>query len=119
MDLPPDKAKLLRQYDDCKKWDMICDQELVSAKDPPSHYLHKLKTYLDPKASRSSRVSYLYYLSHLDFEVPWYSPVLVIVHGSPKSLSSCTVVPSLVTVHGSAQSLSQCTVVPSPCHRAR
>lgn len=57
MDLPPDKAKLLKQYDDVKKWDMICDQERVSAKDPPSHYLNKLKTYLDPKASRSSRVS--------------------------------------------------------------
>lgn len=57
MDLPPDKAKLLKQYDDMKKWDMICDQERVSAKDPPSHYLNKLKTYLDPKASRSSRVS--------------------------------------------------------------
>ncbi|XP_064078271.1 formin-like protein isoform X4 [Macrobrachium nipponense] len=55
MDLPPDKAKLLKQYDDVKKWDMICDQERVSAKDPPSHYLNKLKTYLDPKASRSSR----------------------------------------------------------------
>ncbi|KAK4311569.1 hypothetical protein Pmani_016931 [Petrolisthes manimaculis] len=55
MDLPPDKAKLLKQYDDMKKWDMICDQERVSAKDPPSHYLNKLKTYLDPKASRSSR----------------------------------------------------------------
>lgn len=55
MDLPPDKAKLLKQYDDVKKWDMICDQELVSAKDPPSHYLNKLKTYLDPKASRSSK----------------------------------------------------------------
>ena len=26
MDLPPDKAKLLKQYDDEKKWDMICDQ---------------------------------------------------------------------------------------------
>lgn len=26
MDLPPDKAKLLRNYDDEKKWDMICDQ---------------------------------------------------------------------------------------------
>lgn len=26
MDLPPDKVKLLRQYDDEKKWDMICDQ---------------------------------------------------------------------------------------------
>ena len=57
MDLPPDKAKLLRQYEDHKKWEMICDQELVSAKDPPAHYLDKLKTYLDPKASRSSRVT--------------------------------------------------------------
>ena len=26
MDLPPDKAKLLKQYDDEKKWDIICDQ---------------------------------------------------------------------------------------------
>ncbi|KAK6618321.1 hypothetical protein RUM44_002773 [Polyplax serrata] len=57
MDLPPDKAKLLKQYDDEKKWDIICDQERVHAKDPPTHYLNKLRTYLDPKASRSSRVS--------------------------------------------------------------
>lgn len=26
MDLPPDKAKLLKQYDDTRKWDIICDQ---------------------------------------------------------------------------------------------
>lgn len=26
MDLPPDKAKLLRSYDLDKKWDLICDQ---------------------------------------------------------------------------------------------
>ncbi|KOX71442.1 hypothetical protein WN51_01716 [Melipona quadrifasciata] len=52
MDLPPDKAKLLKQYDNEKKWDIICD---VQAKDPPSHYLAKLRTYLDPKASRSHR----------------------------------------------------------------
>lgn len=26
MDLPPDKAKLLKGYDDEKKWDLICDQ---------------------------------------------------------------------------------------------
>lgn len=26
MDLPPDKAKLLRTYDLEKKWDLICDQ---------------------------------------------------------------------------------------------
>lgn len=55
MDLPPDKAKVLKQYDDEKKWDIICDQERVQAKDPPAHYLNKLRTYLDPKASRSSR----------------------------------------------------------------
>ncbi|XP_076319849.1 formin-like protein isoform X2 [Tachypleus tridentatus] len=55
MDLPPDKAKVLKQYDDEKKWDMICDQEKVIAKEPPAYYLKKLKTYLDPKASRSSR----------------------------------------------------------------
>ncbi|KAK4875086.1 hypothetical protein RN001_011508 [Aquatica leii] len=55
MDLPPDKAKLLKSYDFEKKWDIICDQEMVQAKDPPSYYLHKLRTYLDPKASRSHR----------------------------------------------------------------
>lgn len=26
MNLPPDKARLLRQYDNEKKWDLICDQ---------------------------------------------------------------------------------------------
>lgn len=26
MDLPADKAKLLRSYDDEKKWDIICDK---------------------------------------------------------------------------------------------
>ncbi|CAG9862658.1 unnamed protein product [Phyllotreta striolata] len=55
MDLPPDKAKLLKNYDSEKKWDIICDQEMVQAKDPPSYYLNKLRTYLDPKASRSHR----------------------------------------------------------------
>lgn len=55
MDLPPDKAKLLKNYDYEKKWDIICDQEMVHAKDPPSYYLNKLRTYLDPKASRSHR----------------------------------------------------------------
>ncbi|XP_005091796.1 formin-like protein isoform X2 [Aplysia californica] len=56
MDLPPDKAKVLKGYDDERKWDLICDQERVHAKDPPHVYLDKLKTYLDPKATRSSRI---------------------------------------------------------------
>ncbi|CAH2095904.1 unnamed protein product [Euphydryas editha] len=55
MDLPPDKAKLLRNYDLEKKWEIICDQDMVQAKDSPTHYLNKLRTYLDPKASRSHR----------------------------------------------------------------
>ncbi|BES96764.1 Drf_GBD [Nesidiocoris tenuis] len=55
MDLPPDKAKVLKQYDIERKWDLICDQERVQAKDPPSLYLKKLRTYLDPKASRSAK----------------------------------------------------------------
>lgn len=59
MDLPPDKAKLLRNYDLEKKWEIICDQDMVQAKDSPAHYLNKLRTYLDPKASRSHRVSYV------------------------------------------------------------
>ncbi|KAK6165836.1 hypothetical protein SNE40_022673 [Patella caerulea] len=56
MDLPPDKARVLKNYDDEKKWDLICDQERVHAKDAPHVYLDKLRTYLDPKATRSSRL---------------------------------------------------------------
>lgn len=55
MDLPPDKAKLLRAYDDEKKWEMIKDQDKVTAKESPDFYLKKLRTYLDPRASRSSK----------------------------------------------------------------
>jgi len=58
MDLPPDKAKLLKQYDDKRKWEIVCDQELVQARDPPGSYLRKLQTYLDPKASKSFKVSH-------------------------------------------------------------
>lgn len=35
MDLPPDKAKLLKQYDDEKKWDIICDQVSLNKKQFP------------------------------------------------------------------------------------
>lgn len=32
MNLPPDKARLLRQYDNEKKWDLICDQVQYNSK---------------------------------------------------------------------------------------
>ena len=34
-----------------KKWELICDQEQVNAREPPSTYLSKLRTYLDPSAA--------------------------------------------------------------------
>lgn len=30
MNLPPDKARLLRQYDNEKKWELVCDQVSVT-----------------------------------------------------------------------------------------
>ncbi|KGL72332.1 Formin-like 1, partial [Tinamus guttatus] len=47
MNLPPDKMKLLSQYDDEKKWELVCDQERFQVKNPPSAYIQKLKSYLD------------------------------------------------------------------------
>uniref|UniRef100_A0A6Q2YSR4 Formin-like 1a n=1 Tax=Esox lucius TaxID=8010 RepID=A0A6Q2YSR4_ESOLU len=47
MNLPPDKMKVLCQYDNEKKWELVCDQERFQVKNPPSAYLLKLKSYLD------------------------------------------------------------------------
>uniref|UniRef100_A0A8C8SX61 Formin like 2 n=1 Tax=Pelusios castaneus TaxID=367368 RepID=A0A8C8SX61_9SAUR len=55
MNLPPDKARLLRQYDNEKKWELICDQERFQVKNPPHTYIQKLKGYLDPAVTRKVR----------------------------------------------------------------
>ncbi|KAG7459683.1 hypothetical protein MATL_G00213250 [Megalops atlanticus] len=47
MNLPPDKMKLLSQYDNDKKWELVCDQERFQVRNPPSAYLSKIKSYLD------------------------------------------------------------------------
>ncbi|XP_075415512.1 formin-like protein 1 isoform X2 [Tenrec ecaudatus] len=47
MNLPPDKVQLLSQYDNDKKWELICDQERFQVKNPPVAYIQKLKSYLD------------------------------------------------------------------------
>uniref|UniRef100_A0A8C9SYV6 Formin like 1 n=1 Tax=Scleropages formosus TaxID=113540 RepID=A0A8C9SYV6_SCLFO len=47
MNLPPDKAQLLSQYDSEKKWELVCDQERFQVKNPPSAYLEKIRGYLD------------------------------------------------------------------------
>uniref|UniRef100_A0A668AST5 Formin like 1 n=1 Tax=Myripristis murdjan TaxID=586833 RepID=A0A668AST5_9TELE len=45
MNLPPDKLKLLSQYDNDKKWELVCDQERFQVKSPPSTYLTKIKSF--------------------------------------------------------------------------
>ncbi|KAJ8793146.1 hypothetical protein J1605_003823 [Eschrichtius robustus] len=47
MNLPPDKVQLLSQYDNEKKWELICDQERFQVKNPPEAYIQKLKSYLE------------------------------------------------------------------------
>lgn len=55
MDLPPDKARVLRSYDDDRKWDIICDQDRVSAKESPQSYLSKIRLYLDPLDPKNAK----------------------------------------------------------------
>ncbi|XP_053532367.1 formin-like protein 1 isoform X2 [Ictalurus punctatus] len=52
MNLPPDKVKLLLQYDNEKKWELVCDQERFQVKNPPSAYVQKLKSFLEQGGSR-------------------------------------------------------------------
>lgn len=74
MDLPVNKAKVLRNYDLQKKWKVVCDQvskfktliekikffsnlcrrfqEKVPDKGSPIVYLDKLRFYLDPKGTK-------------------------------------------------------------------
>uniref|UniRef100_A0A665VHY2 Formin-like protein 1 n=1 Tax=Echeneis naucrates TaxID=173247 RepID=A0A665VHY2_ECHNA len=66
MNLPPDKVKILSQYDNEKKWDLICDQERFQVKNPPSAYLEKLKSHLDHGGV--SRKEILFYYEILQFK---------------------------------------------------
>ncbi|XP_077108763.1 formin-like protein 1 [Ranitomeya variabilis] len=44
MNLPPDKISVLRQYDQDKKWELVCDQERFQVKNPPAAYIKKLRS---------------------------------------------------------------------------
>ncbi|XP_075438079.1 formin-like protein 1 [Ascaphus truei] len=47
MNLPPDKLNVLRQYDQDKKWELVCDQGRFQVKNPPAAYIQKLRSYVD------------------------------------------------------------------------
>uniref|UniRef100_A0A8C7K3U5 Formin like 1 n=1 Tax=Oncorhynchus kisutch TaxID=8019 RepID=A0A8C7K3U5_ONCKI len=58
MNLPPDKLKLLSQYDNDKKWELICDQERFQVKNPPSTYLTKIKSFYQDQGGVTRRVGF-------------------------------------------------------------
>ncbi|GMT19257.1 hypothetical protein PFISCL1PPCAC_10554, partial [Pristionchus fissidentatus] len=49
MDLPVDKVRILKQYDNQKKWQLVLDQRGVNQAVPPSVYLEKLNVLCDKK----------------------------------------------------------------------
>ncbi|XP_065111591.2 formin-like protein 1 [Paramisgurnus dabryanus] len=55
MNLPPDKMKLLSQYDNEKKWELVCDQERFQVKNPPSAYLTKIKSFYQDQGGVTRR----------------------------------------------------------------
>ena len=55
MDLPPERAKILKSFSSEKKWDTVCDHDLVHAKDPPAVYLTKIRMFLDPHGHKGTR----------------------------------------------------------------
>ncbi|XP_068192142.1 formin-like protein 1 isoform X2 [Antennarius striatus] len=57
MNLPPDKLELLSQYDNEKKWELVCDQERFQVKSPPSAYLAKIKSFYQDQGGVTRRVS--------------------------------------------------------------
>ncbi|XP_054614628.1 formin-like protein 1 [Dunckerocampus dactyliophorus] len=59
MNLPPDKLQLLSQYDNDKKWELVCDQERFQVKSPPSTYPTKIKSFYQDQvvvARRKKRI---------------------------------------------------------------
>ncbi|XP_072299092.1 formin-like protein 1 isoform X2 [Eucyclogobius newberryi] len=56
MNLPPDKLQLLSEYDNDKKWELVCDQERFQVKSPPSTYLIKIKSLYQDQGGVPRRV---------------------------------------------------------------
>ncbi|TSK28047.1 Formin-like protein 1 [Bagarius yarrelli] len=55
MNLPPDKMALLSQYDNEKKWELVCDQERFQVKNPPSAYVNKIKSFYQDQGGVARR----------------------------------------------------------------
>ncbi|KAF6027251.1 FMNL2 [Bugula neritina] len=55
MDLPLEKEREMRKFNDEKKWEIICDQELVAEREPPHYYLLKIKAHMSMKGSKNKK----------------------------------------------------------------
>lgn len=58
MDLPLDKIRILRDYDNQKKWQLVNDQRQMNAQvntSVPSEYLKKLSYFMDKKTLKKNK----------------------------------------------------------------
>uniref|UniRef100_A0A3Q1B482 Uncharacterized protein n=1 Tax=Amphiprion ocellaris TaxID=80972 RepID=A0A3Q1B482_AMPOC len=94
MNLPPDKARLLRQYDNEKKWDLICDQERFQVKNPPHTYIQKLRGYLDPGVTRE-----LHQFLHIKACLQVFCAATVTPERAPKTIKNSRLVSQKDDVH--------------------
>uniref|UniRef100_A0A8B9HAL5 Formin-like 1a n=1 Tax=Astyanax mexicanus TaxID=7994 RepID=A0A8B9HAL5_ASTMX len=69
MNLPPDKMMLLNQYDNEKKWELVCDQERFQVKNPPSAYLNKIRSFYQDQGGVTRRVKSMLMLFSISFSV--------------------------------------------------
>ena len=60
MNLQPEHVTAILNFSPEKKWDIVCDQERVQAKDPPSTYLTKLRSFLDPSAKPKTKAGFIF-----------------------------------------------------------
>ena len=60
MNLQPEQVTAILNFPPEKKWDIVCDQERVQAKDPPSTYLTKLRSFLDPSAKPKTKAGFIF-----------------------------------------------------------
>lgn len=75
MDLPPDKAKLLKQYDNEKKWDIICDQVSILY----IHCAHNIlycKQHCANAVYNKTMLYFMYINTHVIFQIYKYTFLL-------------------------------------------
>jgi len=75
LDLPPDKIRILRDYDLKKKWNLVCDQRKMNSCvsiTTPFEYLEKLAIYIDKKTVKKVTSQIELFLKINSVVIKWY-----------------------------------------------